>query len=79
MLDPKEKSPCEIDLASMPEVDCSPCRPQEHHFKDGKYYRNQKYFGDVIYCDENVIQIECRNGNKFMEGQIITMKISSIK
>ncbi|REJ83139.1 MAG: hypothetical protein DWQ44_00025 [Bacteroidetes bacterium] len=45
----------------------------KHSFKDGKYYRDEKYFGDVIYSDEKIIQIECKNGNKYMEGQIITM------
>ena len=46
-----------------------------HSFKDGKYYRDENYFGDVIYSDEKMIQVECKNGNKYMEGQIITMKL----
>lgn len=49
--------------------------PQTHSFKDGKYYRDEKYFGDVIYSDEKMIQVECKNGNKYMQGQIITMKL----
>jgi len=48
-----------------------------HSFKDGKYYRDEKYFGDVIYCDETTIQVECNNGNKYMQGQIITMQLVS--
>jgi hypothetical protein len=46
-----------------------------HSFKDGKYYRDEKYFGDVIYSDEKTIQVECKNGNKYMQGQIITMQL----
>lgn len=46
-----------------------------HSFKDGKYYRDEKYFGDVIYFDEKVIKVVCKNGNKYMEGQIITMQL----
>lgn len=46
-----------------------------HSFKDGKYYRDDKYFGDVIYSDDKMIQVECKNGNKYMEGQIITMQL----
>lgn len=47
----------------------------KHSFKDGKYYRDKKYFGDVIYSDEKTIQVECKNGNRYMEGQIITMQL----
>ena len=46
-----------------------------HSFKDGKYYRDEKYVGDVIYSDDKIIQVECKNGNKYMEGQIITMQL----
>lgn len=46
-----------------------------HSFKYGKYYRDEKYFGDVIYCDEKTIKVECKNGNKYMQGQIITMQL----
>ena len=46
-----------------------------HSFKDGKYYRDEKYFGDVIYSDEKMIQVECKNGNKYMQGRIITMQL----
>jgi hypothetical protein len=47
----------------------------KHSFRDGKYYRDEKYFGDVIYSDEKTIQVECNNGNKYMEAQIITMQL----
>ena len=47
----------------------------KHSFKHGKYYRDEKYFGHVIYSDEKTIQVECKNGNKYMEGQIITMQL----
>ena len=46
-----------------------------HSFKDGKCYRDEKYFGDVIYSDEKIIQVECKNGNRYMQGQIITMQL----
>ena len=46
-----------------------------HSFRDGKYYRDEKYFGDIIYSDEKMIQVECKNGNKYMKGQIITMQL----
>jgi hypothetical protein len=44
-----------------------------HVFIGGEYYRDGKYFGDVIYSDEKTIQVECKNGNKYMQGQIITL------
>ena len=47
---------------------------QKHAFKEGKYYQDGWYFGDVIFSDEKIIQVECKNGNKYMEGQIITLK-----
>ena len=50
-------------------------RTPTHCFSDGKYYRDEKYFGDVIYSDDKTIQVECKNGNKYMEGQIITMHL----
>lgn len=50
-------------------------RNPKHSFKDGKYYRDDVYFGDVVYSDEKMIQVECKNGNKYMEGQIITMQL----
>lgn len=46
-----------------------------HSFKDGKYFRNGKYVGYIVYADEKIIQIKCKNGNKYMEGQIITMQL----
>lgn len=46
-----------------------------HVFKDGKYYRDEKYFGDIIFRDENIIKVECKNGNRYMKGQIIIMHL----
>ena len=46
-----------------------------HSFRDGKYYRDEQYFGDIIYSDEKTIQVECKNGNKYMQGQIITIQL----
>ena len=46
-----------------------------HLFQDGKCYRDEEYFGDVIYSDGKIIQVECKNGNKYMQGQIITMQL----
>jgi len=47
----------------------------KHSFKNGKYYKNDKYFGDVIYSDNKTIQVECKNDNIFMQGQIITIHL----
>ena len=46
---------------------------QPDYLVNNKYYRNGVYFGDIIYSDLNKIQVECKNGNKFMDGQIITI------
>lgn len=46
---------------------------QTDYLVNNKYYRNGVYFGDIIYSDLNKIQVECKNGNKYMDGQIITI------
>lgn len=46
---------------------------------NNKYYRNGVYFGDIIYSDLNKIQVECKNGNKYMDGQIITINLLKSK
>ena len=51
----------------------------KHSFKGNKYYKDDNYFGDVIYSDEKMIQVECKNGNKYMQGQIITMQFVTLK
>jgi hypothetical protein len=67
---------CITDVSGSFYSECSQnIKTQIHTFKDGKYYRDDKYFGDVIYSDEKTIQIECKNGNKYMEGQIVTMQL----
>lgn len=67
---------CQTDVSGSFSIECSHnFRTPTHSFKDGKYYRDEKYFGDVIYFDEKMIQVECKNGNKYMEGQIITMQL----
>lgn len=72
----KNKTPksCKIIIPESFSIECNNYfNNPKHFFKDGKYYRNEKYFGDVIYTDEKIIQVECKNGNIFMEGQIITI------
>jgi len=67
---------CQTDVSDSFSSECNQYfKNPTHSFKDGKYYRDEKYFGDVIYSDEKMIQVECRNGNKYMEGQIITMQL----
>lgn len=44
-----------------------------HLFKDGKYYQNGQYFGEIVYSDSEIIQVECKNGNRYMQGLIITI------
>lgn len=61
---------CKIDISSIPISECkSNFRIPTHSFKNGKYYRDEMYFGDVIYADEKMIQVQCKN------GKIITMEI----
>lgn len=54
---------------------CGELKEIKHLFKNGKYYRDDKYFGDIIFSDGKIIQVECKNGNKYMHGQIITMRV----
>jgi len=65
---------CQADVSGSFSSECNQ-NFKTHSFKDGKYYRDEKYFGDVIYSDEKMIQVECKNGNRYMEGQIITMQL----
>ena len=74
----KNKSPkCpEIIIPENYSIECNNYyNTSKDFFKDGKYYRNEKYFGDIIYTDEKTIQVECKNGNIFMEGQILTIQL----
>ena len=74
----KNKSPkCpEIIIPENYSIECNEnYNNPKNSFKDGKYYRNEKYFGDIIYTDEKIIQVECKNGNIFMEGQILTIHL----
>ena len=67
---------CQTDVSGSFSSECNQYSwTPTHSFKDSKYYRDEEYFGDVIYSDEKMIQVECRNGNKYMEGQIITMQL----
>jgi hypothetical protein len=66
---------CQTAVSGSFSSECNQNFKPTHSFKDGKYYRDENYFGDVIYSDEKMIQVECKNGNKYMEGQIITMKL----
>lgn len=77
MTNKKENSICmQIDLSSAINDTCyTKLRNPNPYFKDGKFYQYDKYYGDVIYSDEKIIQVECKNGNKYMEGQIITMHL----
>lgn len=76
-LNNKQTEPCTIhDVSGSFYSECNQnFRNPKHSFKDGKYYRDDVYFGDVVYSDEKMIQVECKNGNKYMEGQIITMQL----
>jgi hypothetical protein len=40
--------------------------------KDGKFFCNDFYFGDVIFSDEKIVQVECKNKGKLTHGQIFT-------
>lgn len=44
-------------------------------FIDGKCYFDGKYYGDVVYAEDKIIQVKCNNGNRYMNGQIITIEI----
>lgn len=41
-------------------------------FKDGKCFKDDVYFGKVVFSDETMLQVEVDNGNKYMKGQINT-------
>lgn len=47
----------------------------KYSFKDGKCFKDEKYFGKVIFSDDKIIQIEVDNGNRYMQGQITTFQI----
>lgn len=71
----KPKS-CQADVSDSFSSGCNKnFKTPIHSLKDGKYYRDEKYFGDVIYSDEKIIHVECKNGNKYMEGQIIKIQL----
>lgn len=73
---PQKPQSCQNDVSGSFYTKCNQnFYTPKHSFKDGKCYRDEKYFGDVIYSDEKTIQVECKNGNKYMEGQIITMQL----
>lgn len=70
---PQKPQSCQTDVSGSFSSECNQNFKIPTHY--GKYYRDEKYFGDVIYSDEKMIQVECKNGNKYMEGQIITMQL----
>ena len=43
-------------------------------FKNGKCYHDDIYFGEITYIDENTIKVLCKNGNRYMDNQIIEYK-----
>ena len=68
---------CQTDVSGSFHSECyQNFKTPTHSFRDGKYYRDEKYFGDIIYSDEKIIQVECKNGNKYMKGQIITLQLA---
>jgi len=72
----QKKQSCQPDVSGSFSLGCNQnLKTPTHSFKDGKYYRDEKYFGDIIYSDEKIIQVECKNGNKYMQGRIITMQL----
>lgn len=44
---------------------------------NGQCFEDGRYFGDVIYSDQNIIRVEVKNGNKYMEGQIMNFSLSN--
>ena len=46
-------------------------------FIDGKCFFNGTYYGDVVFSNGKIIQVECKNGNRYMNGQIITISLIS--
>lgn len=40
-----------------------------------KMYKNGLYWGDVVSTVDNLINVKCNNGNKYMDGQIIKVYI----
>ena len=47
----------------------------EYRFEGIKVYKNDIFFGEIIYSDDKIIQVKCKNKNRYMQGQIFTMKI----
>lgn len=48
-------------------------------FKNGKCYHNEIYFGDIVSIDNKIIKVCCKNGNRYMENQIIEYMYNSNK
>ena len=40
-------------------------------FKNRQCFYNEIYFGDIIFMDEKIIQVKCKNGNRYMNNQIV--------
>jgi hypothetical protein len=41
-------------------------------FQNGKCFKDDVYFGKVVFSDEAMVQVEVDNGNKYMTGWINT-------
>ncbi len=67
-------------ITEMPElfVECgNPIKQPSYAFTKDSCYQGGKYFGKVIFRDNSTIKVECKNGNKYMEGQIIEFKFAA--
>ena len=74
---------CHIDFGAIIKNINNGCTKNYHNpissFKDGKYYIDGRYIGDIIYINDYIIKVQCKNGNEYMDGQIITMQRTDIK
>lgn len=69
------KSTCtftDIDIKK-PDGTCSPNMATTISFVDGKCYRDNLYFGEVISMDENFIRVECKS-NRYLLGEVFTFR-----
>lgn len=69
---------CSTDLMGSFSIECNPdFKNFDQYFIGSKYYKNHKYYGDIVSIDDNEVKVECKNGNKYMNGQIITLHINN--
>lgn len=63
----------------IPDFNSSECSQnfiyKTYTFEDNKCFENGFYFGEVVYRDSFIVKIKCVSDNKYMNGQIISMRI----